>query len=98
MKYSGMIYYLREIQNYGNNYVSPTFAGKVADALEEAAGGWHSVKDGAPDDYKPVLLYTAAGDMVVGYYDSESKSYCDISGFRHIASHWRELPAEPDKE
>lgn len=38
MKYSGMIYYLREIQHYGNNYVSPTFAGEVADALEGATG------------------------------------------------------------
>ena len=95
MKNRGMILYLREIQHYGNNYVSPTFAGAVADALEGAAGDWHSVKDDSPDDYKPILLYTAAGDMVVGYYDSEHKSYCDISGFRHIASHWRELPPSP---
>ena len=81
-----------------NNYVSPTFAGQVADALEEAAGGWHSVKDGAPDDYKPVLFFTAAGDYIAGYYDSECKAYCDRTGFRHIVTHWRELPAEPDKE
>lgn len=38
MKYGGMISYLREIQNYGNNYVSPTFAGEVADALESMSG------------------------------------------------------------
>lgn len=35
MKNRGMILYLREIQNYGNNYVSPSFAGEVADTLEK---------------------------------------------------------------
>lgn len=95
MKNRGMILYLREIQHYGNNYVSPTFAGQVADALEGAYGGWRSVKDGAPEEYKPVLMFTATGDMIVGYYDSEHKSYCDNSGFSYIVTHWRELPPRP---
>lgn len=31
---SGMIAYLREIENFGDSYMSPAFAGEVADELE----------------------------------------------------------------
>ena len=56
---------------------------------------WVSVTERLPEEYETVLLLSMGGEVISGYYDSEYKSYCDMSGFRKLCTHWMPLPEPP---
>lgn len=62
---------------------------------ESFARGWIPVTERLPEEYETVLLLPMSGEVISGYYDSEHKSYCDMTGFRHLCTHWMPLPESP---
>lgn len=71
-----------------------------ADEAANVQPRWISVTERLPEEYETVLLVTRAGEVIVGFYeyDSEYESFCDMSGFRKLCTHWMPLPEPPKEE
>jgi len=67
-------------------------------AVLEKFPRWIPVTERLPEEYETVLLLPMSGEVISGYYDSEHKSYCDMTGFRHLCTHWMPLPEQPKEE
>lgn len=67
-------------------------------ALYGALPKWIPVTEQTPDEYTTILFITGGGDLRVGYYDGDHKSYCDMTGFRYMCTHWMPAPQPPEKE
>lgn len=60
---------------------------------------WISVKAALPDDDITVLVATIGCDEPVwlGWYESESNSWCAVDATPIKVSHWMPLPEEPKR-
>lgn len=90
---------------------STLLLGEAADAIEELSvvvraqkavldkfPKWIPVTEQTPDEYTTILFITGGGDLRVGYYDGDHKSYCDMTGFRYMCTHWMPAPQPPKEE
>ena len=59
---------------------------------------WIPVTERLPKEYTSILFVAGSGQVHVGYYDSEHKSLCDMTGFRYVCTHWMTLPEMPEEE
>ena len=72
---------------------------QAADAIEELSKPkWIPAAEQIPGEYTTILFISGGGQVHVGYYDSEHKSYCDMTGFRYTCTHWMPLPEPPKEE
>lgn len=67
-------------------------------ALYGALPKWIPVSEQIPDEYTTILFITGGGELRVGYYDGDHKSYCDMTGFRYMCTHWMPAPQPPEEK
>lgn len=67
-------------------------------ALYGALPKWIPVSEKIPDEYTTILFITGGGELRVGYYDGDHKSYCDMTGFRYMCTHWMPAPQPPEEK
>jgi hypothetical protein len=58
---------------------------------------WTPVESGMPDDEQTVLVFSKESDEPVwlGFYDSESGCWRDVSAIRIEVTHWAPIPEGP---
>lgn len=62
-------------------------------------GGWISVKDRLPEDYKEVLAYDSEHkEIVIAFYDSEYEEWTYDDWYDGEITHWQSLPELPEVE
>lgn len=75
---------------------------QAADAIVKLTdirvGKWIPVTERLPEEYTTILFVSGSGQVHVGYYDSEHKGFCDMTGFRYVCTHWIPLPQPPKEE
>ena len=59
---------------------------------------WIPVAERLPEEYTTILFVSSSGQVHVGYYDSEHKGFCDMTGFRYVCTHWMLAPQPPEEE
>lgn len=59
---------------------------------------WISVTERLPEEYTTILFVSTSDQVYIGYYDSEHKSFCDMTGFRYVVTHWMLAPQPPKEE
>ena len=69
---------------------------QAANAIEELSKSrWVPVTEQLPEEYTTILFVSSSGQVHVGYYDSEHKGFCDMTGFRYVCTHWMFAPQPP---
>ena len=61
-----------------------------------AFGQWISVTDRLPEDEEYVLIFTAGGSVLLGFYDSDG--WDTLEGYLREVTHWMPLPEAPEEE